>query len=102
MTGIRTLISEPVVTWPPPATVMRIRSTFQISLLVTGPGPAIIRRPVLPHSDSAGDPAARLLVTNLLQEIRARLPVIELAREPKRIYSNATHAISDMKVQTPE
>ena len=38
----------------------------------------------------------------LWEEIPARLSVIELIEQPKRIYSNRIHGIDDMKLRVPE
>jgi hypothetical protein len=43
-----------------------------------------------------------LRLTRLWEEIPARFPLIELTREPKRIYINVIHGVINMKVRFPE
>jgi cytochrome P450 len=48
-----------------------------------------------------GNRLAEMQVTILWEEIMKRFPVIELMEEPKRVYSNFIHGISEMKVRIP-
>jgi len=48
-----------------------------------------------------GNRLAELQLTILWEEIMKRFPVIELVEEPKRIYSNFIHGITEMKVRIP-
>ncbi|HXT82058.1 MAG TPA: cytochrome P450 [Acetobacteraceae bacterium] len=48
-----------------------------------------------------GNRLAELQLTILWEEVMKRFPVIELVEEPKRIYSNFIHGITEMKVRIP-
>jgi cytochrome P450 len=48
-----------------------------------------------------GNRLAEMQLIILWEEIMKRFPVIELIEEPKRIYSNFIHGISEMKVRIP-
>ena len=48
-----------------------------------------------------GNRLAEMQLIILWEEIMKRFPVIELVEEPKRIYSNFIHGISEMKVRIP-
>jgi cytochrome P450 len=48
-----------------------------------------------------GNRLAEMQLMILWEEIMKRFPVIELIEEPKRIYSNFIHGISEMKVRIP-
>jgi cytochrome P450 len=48
-----------------------------------------------------GNRLAEMQVTILWEEIMKRFPVIDLMEEPKRVYSNFIHGISEMKVRIP-
>ena len=48
-----------------------------------------------------GNRLAELQLTILWEEVMKRFPRIELMDEPKRIYSNFIHGISEMKVRIP-
>jgi cytochrome P450 len=48
-----------------------------------------------------GNRLAEMQLVILWEEIVKRFPVIELVEEPKRIYSNFIHGITDMKVRIP-
>jgi cytochrome P450 len=48
-----------------------------------------------------GNRLAEMQLAILWEEILKRFRVIELVEEPKRIYSNAIHGISEMKVRIP-
>jgi cytochrome P450 len=48
-----------------------------------------------------GNRLAEMQLIILWEEIMKRFPVIELVEEPKRIYSNFIHGITDMKVRIP-
>jgi cytochrome P450 len=48
-----------------------------------------------------GNRLAEMQLTILWEEIMRRFPVIELVEEPRRIYSNFIHGISEMKVRIP-
>ena len=48
-----------------------------------------------------GNRLAEMQLIILWEEIMKRFPMIELVEEPKRIYSNFIHGISEMKVRIP-
>ncbi len=48
-----------------------------------------------------GNRLAEMQLIILWEEIMKRFPVIELVEEPKRIYSNFIHGISELKVRIP-
>jgi cytochrome P450 len=48
-----------------------------------------------------GNRLAEMQLIILWEEIMKRFPVIELVEEPKRIYSNFIHGITEMKVRIP-
>jgi cytochrome P450 len=48
-----------------------------------------------------GNRLAEMQLIILWEEIMKRFPVIDLVEEPKRIYSNFIHGISEMKVRIP-
>jgi cytochrome P450 len=48
-----------------------------------------------------GNRLAEMQLTILWEEILKRFPVIELVKEPKRVYSNLIRGISEMKVRIP-
>ena len=48
-----------------------------------------------------GNRLAEMQLSILWEEILKRFSVIELIKEPKRIYSNFIHGITEMKVQIP-
>jgi cytochrome P450 len=48
-----------------------------------------------------GNRLAEMQLTILWEEILKRFPVIELMEEPKWVYSNVIHGISEMKVRIP-
>ncbi|WP_428537820.1 cytochrome P450 [Rhodopila sp.] len=48
-----------------------------------------------------GNRLAEMQLSILWEEIMKRFPVIELVEEPKRIYSNFIHGITEMKVRIP-
>jgi len=48
-----------------------------------------------------GNRLAEMQLIILWEEIIKRFPVIELVEEPKRIYSNFIHGITEMKVRIP-
>jgi cytochrome P450 len=48
-----------------------------------------------------GNRLAEMQLNILWEEILKRFPVIELMEEPKRIYSNFIHGITEMKVRIP-
>ncbi len=48
-----------------------------------------------------GNRLAEMQLSILWEEIMRRFPVIDLVEEPKRIYSNFIHGISEMKVRIP-
>jgi cytochrome P450 len=49
-----------------------------------------------------GNRLAEMQLIILWEEIMKRFPVIELVEEPKRIYSNFIHGITEMKVRIPK
>jgi cytochrome P450 len=49
-----------------------------------------------------GNRLAEMQLIILWEEIMKRFPTIELVEEPKRIYSNFIHGITEMKVRIPE
>jgi cytochrome P450 len=49
-----------------------------------------------------GNRLAEMQLIILWEEIMKRFPVIELVEEPKRIYSNFIHGITEMKVRIPQ
>ena len=48
-----------------------------------------------------GNRLAEMQVTILWEEILKRFPMIELVSEPKRLYSNFIHGITEMMVRIP-
>ena len=48
-----------------------------------------------------GNRLAEMQLIILWEEIMKRFPLIELVEEPKRIYSNFIHGITEMKVRIP-